>query len=130
VLAGPPGFVNGLDNTVRGVELTDVTRASTSGLERVTDVPSYFADPLVRRAPSLQKTKDAAVPTAGMNAATFAHLNLVSGAKVKVSDGGTPSLLVARLDPNLPDNCVRVATGHTVTANLGALSGVLTVEAA
>ena len=33
--------------------------AAAHGLERVADVPIYFADPLVRRAPSLQQTADA-----------------------------------------------------------------------
>ena len=42
------------------------------GLERVADVPIHFADPLVRRAPSLQQTADAKPPRARMNALTLA----------------------------------------------------------
>src|SRR6266568_3020859 len=42
------------------------------GFERVADVPIYAADPLVRRAPSLQKTRDATPPVARAHAATLA----------------------------------------------------------
>ena len=33
--------------------------ATPAGLQRIADVPIYFADPLVRRSPPLQKTRDA-----------------------------------------------------------------------
>jgi NADH-quinone oxidoreductase subunit G len=124
-LAGKPEFVGGLDNSLSDVA---VSLAAGSGLERVADVPIYFADPLVRRAPSLQKTRDAAVPTARMNAATLARLGVAAGSQVKVSRGGTPIVLVAQLDAGLADDCVRVAAGHASTAGLGPLSGNLTVE--
>src|SRR5687767_9246827 len=39
-----------------------VSRSASSGLERIADVPSYFADPLVRRSPPLQKTRAAQPP--------------------------------------------------------------------
>jgi NADH-quinone oxidoreductase subunit G len=47
--------------------------------ERVADVPMYFADPLVRRAASLQKTRNARPPAMRANAATLARLLLYSG---------------------------------------------------
>ena len=46
-------------------------RRRGAGLERVADVPIYFADPLVRRAPSLQQTADARPPRARMHALTL-----------------------------------------------------------
>src|SRR5689334_10786932 len=39
-------------------------KSSSSGIQRVADVPIYFADPLVRRSPPLQKTRDARAPRA------------------------------------------------------------------
>ena len=47
-------------------------RPRRAGIERVADVPIHFADPLVRRAPSLQQTADAKPPRARMNALTLA----------------------------------------------------------
>ena len=41
---------------------------SSQGIQRIADVPIYFADPLVRRSPPLQKTRDARPPRAWMNA--------------------------------------------------------------
>jgi NADH-quinone oxidoreductase subunit G len=126
-LAGKGALLDRFDNAISGVA---VEFAASSGLERIADVPTHFADPLVRRATSLQRTRDAASPAARMNAATLAKLGLAAGRAVKVSRGGTARDLVAQLDPGLPDNCVRVAAGHPSTANLGAMTGAITVEPA
>ena len=53
------GFVGGLSNDLeRGAWLL---ADAGEGLQRVTDVPIYFSDPLARRAPALQKTRDRCV---------------------------------------------------------------------
>ena len=124
-LGAKPALAEGMDNAVSGVA---VTLAGGNGLERVADVPIHFADPLVRRAPSLQRTRDAAAPAARMNAATLAKVGIAAGAAVKVSLGGTPCVLTTQLDPTLADGCVRVAAAHPATAGLGALTGAVTVE--
>jgi NADH-quinone oxidoreductase subunit G len=116
-----------LDNAISGVT---IDLACGNGLERIADVSIYSADSLVRRAPSLQRTKDAVAPTARMNAATLAALGVAAGGTVKVSRGGTALQLVAQLDAGLPDNCVRVAAAHASTINLGAMTGVIKVESA
>ncbi|MBI3371813.1 MAG: NADH-quinone oxidoreductase subunit G [Betaproteobacteria bacterium] len=115
-----------LSNATR-VEVS-VAQATAGGLQRVADVPIYFADALVRRAPSLQRTKDAQVPHAGMNAGTLAALGLSAGQPVRVRQGDGSAELVAALDAGLPDQCVRVAAAHSSTASLGAMSGVVTLE--
>jgi NADH-quinone oxidoreductase subunit G len=78
-------FVAGLDNGVSGVSLS--LTETTGELQRIADVPIYFADPIARRAPSLQKTRDAVAPTARMNAATLARLVVTDGAPVRISQG-------------------------------------------
>jgi NADH-quinone oxidoreductase subunit G len=125
-LGGKPEFVAGLDNALNGVAASLVGKPAA--IERIADVPSYFADPLVRRAPSLQATKDAAAPTARMNAATMAKLRVATGAQVKISAGAAPTVLLVRLDTGVPDDCLRVAAAHPSTINLGAPGGALTVE--
>ena len=103
-------------------------RAAGGGLQRVADVPIYFADALVRRAPSLQRTHDAQPPRAGMNAKTLAALGISAGQPVRVTLGADSIGLVAALDPGLADQCVRVAAAHPSTSGLGAASGELAVE--
>ncbi len=137
VLGGKPEFatfVSGLDNGVAGVA---IELPAAAGIERVADVPIHFADALVRRAPSLQATADAAAPTARMNAALLAKAGVAAGDKVKVvrsgiqADGaGGTATLVAQLDAGVPDNCVRIAAAHAATAGLGAMFANLTVERA
>jgi len=121
VLGGQPEFVAGLDNGVKAGALN--LAAGADAIERIADVPIHFADPLVRRATSLQATKDAAAPTARMNAATLAKLGVSAGDGVKVGAGGTA--LAASLDAGVPDNCVRVAAAHADTVAIGPLFGAL-----
>ncbi|HEY4637989.1 MAG TPA: NADH-quinone oxidoreductase subunit NuoG, partial [Burkholderiales bacterium] len=70
-----------LSNVIDGV----VQPASRpAGIERIAEVPIYFADPLVRRAPSLQKTRDARPPRAWMNSRLMARLGVADGQPVRV----------------------------------------------
>jgi NADH-quinone oxidoreductase subunit G len=98
------------------------------GVERVTDVPIYFADPLVRRAVSLQKTADARAPVARANAATLARLKLAAGATARLRQGAGEAKLTVALDAGLPDGCLRVPAGHPATSSLDAMFGPITVE--
>ncbi len=132
-LGGKPEFVAGLDNGVNGLVLN--LGAAAGGLERVADVPIHFADPLVRRAPALQRTADSAAPGARMNAAMLGKLGVAAGSKVKVMRSGIPGdgagatavVLPAQLDAGLPDGTVRVAAAHADTASLGAMFSALSV---
>jgi len=99
-----------------------------AGLERVADVPIYFADALARRAPSLQKTRDAQAPRAWMNAKLMQSLSIAAGQPVLVRQGKGAARLAAALDDRLPEGCVRVAAGHPLTAALGPMFGALSVE--
>ena len=104
--------------------------AANAGVERLADVPIYFADALVRRAASLQMTNDAAVPQAVLPVALAAQLGVAAGDKVKVSQGSGSAVLVAAIDAGLAANTVRVAAAHAATASLGGMFGSITVEKA
>ena len=64
-----------------------------AGLERIADVPIYSADPLVRRAPSLQLTADARPPRARVPAQLLAELGIADGDAVRVSQGAAQVVL-------------------------------------
>ncbi len=117
-----------LNNHLEGVQLNSV--AKLSGLERVTDVPIYFADALVRRAVSLQKTTDAQVPVAMLHADELQKLGLQSGERVRVTQGNASVQLTVQVNNQLPIGTVRVASGHPATNSLGAMFGSITVERA
>lgn len=128
VLPGKTEFVGGLDN---GLAFSGVSlESSDTGLQRIADVPIYFADPLVRRAPALQRTRDASVPTARMNGVTAASLGLADGEKVRVRQGQGDAVLVLSVDETVPDRCVRVSAAHASTAALGDMFGTINVERA
>lgn len=126
-LGGATEFVSGLDN---GVNAAVSLNGAAAGIERIADVPIYFADGLVRRAPSLQRARDAAVPAARLNAATATKLGLDGAAEVTVKQGAASVKLALKIDAGVPDGAVRVAAAHASTAALGSMFGQLSVERA
>jgi NADH-quinone oxidoreductase subunit G len=106
---------NAVDGVTRGGE-------KPRGVQRIADVPIYFADPLVRRSPPLQKTRDARTPRAWMNARLMARLGVAAGQPVLVN---ASVRLDAALDDRLPDDCVRIAAAHAATAGVGPMFGTL-----
>ncbi|HET7527634.1 MAG TPA: NADH-quinone oxidoreductase subunit NuoG [Burkholderiaceae bacterium] len=107
-----------------------VASVPTRGLERVSDVPIYATDALVRRAAALQATRDGEPPVVGLPPGLWAELGLRPGATVRVSQGTASAVLPAREDASLAPTAVRVAAGHPTTASLGAMFGAVSVTAA
>ena len=104
--------------------------ASAAPVERVADVPIHFADPLVRRAASLQQTADARPPRARLNRTLLDSLGIAEGAQVKVRQGAGEAVLTTQVDPAVPPGVVRIAAAHPSTCGLEGLSGPVTVERA
>ena len=104
--------------------------AATSPVERVADVPIYFADALVRRATSLQRTADARAPKARMHRSLYETLGLAAGAQVKVTQGRGEAVLTAIVDSAVPPGVVCIAAAHASTCGLEGLSGPVSVERA
>jgi NADH-quinone oxidoreductase subunit G len=118
-----------LSNDISGVKSE---AKAIQGIQRIADVPIYFADPLARRSPPLQKTRDAQAPRAWMNGRLMQSLGVQPGGLVLVKQAGGGGQgeagLKAALDDKLPDGCVRIAAGHPATAGLGPMFGTLTLE--
>jgi NADH-quinone oxidoreductase subunit G len=104
------------------------TWTGKGAFERVADVPIYFADALVRRAPALQKTKDAAAPLVHLRGAAAARLGLSAGDQVRVSQGAAGAVLPCAIDDTLAEGTVRISAAHASTATLGAMFGAISLE--
>ena len=104
--------------------------ASSKGFERVADVPIHFADPLVRRAPSLQQTADAKPPRARLNAITLQQIGVAEGPRSACGRGAARRCSTATVDAAVPAGVVRIAAAHPSTCGLDGLSGPITVERA
>ncbi|MDP3669779.1 MAG: NADH-quinone oxidoreductase subunit NuoG [Telluria sp.] len=118
-----------LNNLAKGAPRA-ASYGTSGALERVTNVPIYFADAIARRSEPLQRTADAQAPLAWLPAALADKLGVKAGAKVKVTQGSGSAILTAGIDASLPANAVRVAAAHPSTATLGAMFGPITVEKA
>jgi NADH-quinone oxidoreductase subunit G len=115
----PEGWVARLDNRLSG------------GVQSPADVPIYFTDPIVRRAASLQATRDARVPRALINARTLAQAGAGGATRVRVTQqqgAHSGSLDIAvEVDERLADGVVRIAAAHPDTSVLPASCGALTI---
>ncbi len=119
-----------LNNQISSVSLQSVQTQTSAALQRVSDVPIYATDAIVRRAPALQATRDAAKPCVTLHSGELQKLGVQSGDTVKVSQGEASALLTVMANDGLPAQTARVAAGHAATAQLGAMFGTITVERA
>ncbi|HEY8888565.1 MAG TPA: NADH-quinone oxidoreductase subunit NuoG [Gallionella sp.] len=127
---GARSIADKLNNHIAGVAVQITASSNSQGLQRVSDVPIYAADAVVRRAASLQLTHDAATPWVVMHSSELHKLGVQSGDTVKVNQGKASVRLLVRADDSMPVAAARVAAGHPVTAELGAMFGAITVERA
>jgi NADH-quinone oxidoreductase subunit G len=100
----------------------------SEGLQRIGEVPIYQADLIVRRAESLQRTRDAAAPLAWMSGSLMAQLGIQADEVIRLKQGEGEVQLPAAQDDKLPANCIRVASAHPSTAALGGMFDEITVE--
>lgn len=118
-------------NNVAKLAPQAASRSEEQGaLQRIADVPIYFADAIARRSEPLLRTADGQQPLARLPKALAERLGVKAGDVVKVTQGNGSALLVADIDARLPANVVRVAAAHPATATLGAMFGSINVEKA
>jgi NADH-quinone oxidoreductase subunit G len=94
------------------------------GLQRISDVPLYRVDALVRRAASLQRTRDNIGAVACMNPKEAQRQGVGGKARVRVFGGGASVALDFLIDRRIPDGCVVIPAGYAETVALGAAGNV------
>lgn len=107
-------------------------KKSEINLERITEIPIYAVDPIVRRASALQQTADNPAPAARMNAAQARKFGLYeerAGLGVNVHKGEAIVTLGLVIDPRVPDGCTLIPAGYPETAALGGPGMVRVVRA-
>ncbi|SEN48851.1 NADH-quinone oxidoreductase subunit NuoG [Nitrosomonas marina] len=116
-----------LSNSIRGSVL-DFGVHQEGIIQRIGEIPIYQADPIVRRADSLQETHDANSIKAWLASSLMRTLDVKSGDEIRIIQGEEAIKLEAACDDRLPANCVRLPGAHPKTYALGALFGAVTIE--
>lgn len=127
IFSDDTGIKQFLDNGFKVIDFS-VSITEQKGMQRIGEVPIYQADPIVRRAESLQATHDAMSPKVWMNSALLENLGVAVGEWVRIKQGNGEAQLEAAQDDNLPTNCVRITSAHPKTIGLGAMFGEIAVE--
>ncbi|QWD92660.1 NADH-quinone oxidoreductase subunit G [Polynucleobacter asymbioticus] len=123
-------FVGKLNNQFTATPaVSNSNAAPTNGFERVSDVNIYSVDPIVRRAPALQRTADAKRGNQiGLNQAAMNELSLKEGDVVSITQGNLSTQLPVTLEANLSAGAVRISAGTEASAKLGAMFGPITLS--
>ncbi|MBV8047961.1 MAG: NADH-quinone oxidoreductase subunit G [Paludibacterium sp.] len=101
--------------------LPAVDTAVKAGLTRVGEVPMYQADPICRRAISLQQTSWAEAPHASAHSSVLAAAGVAAGSTVTVRQGEGSVQVRIDADDLLPLDTLRLATAHADTLALGGM---------
>ncbi len=101
------------------------------GLIRISDLPIYNVDPLVRRSAPLQETPDArAARRLHANAATLQNMGLSDGGKATLLQDGGVAVVTVVSDERLPDNAVYLPAGTKEVQGLGGSFGPVQITPA
>jgi NADH-quinone oxidoreductase subunit G len=117
-----------LDNAAALLRLPTIDRPLEEALQRIGEVPLYSSDPLVRRSPPLQKTRDAQSSIASVSPILYERLGLIAGDFLRVRHERGEVVLPVTVDARLPHGCIRIAAARPETAQLGPMFGLLTAE--
>lgn len=95
-----------------------------AALERLADQAIYSSDVIVRRAPALQRTRDAKdAAMIGVGETIWAQLGLQAGDRVALTQAGHTVEAGVMLQPGLADGVVRIATAMELSSHLAAMFG-------
>jgi NADH-quinone oxidoreductase subunit G len=106
-----------------------LNKSILSGLiQRLADQAIYASDAIVRRAPSLQLTRDAKMANQiGVGEDLFEQLGLKEGDLVIVSQEGKSLEAPVTLQPGLAGGVVRIAVGTGMSTQFGSMFGEVTI---
>jgi NADH-quinone oxidoreductase subunit G len=116
-----------LDNAIQGEARLSNAGDGRNRIERVGEVPIYHVDGIVRRAESLQLTRDAQI-SVSLPGTLVEKLGLRQGDRVRILQQGGEAVLPFLRDDRLPANCARVPSGCQVTSSLGPSHGDIELE--
>ena len=120
-----------LDNAVDGA--LSLSNTAPAGIERVGEIPLYHVDGIVRRAESLQLTRDAQTAFVAIPGALVDKLGLGLNDRVRIARSGASRssgevTLPYIRDDRLPANSVRIPGALSQTSALGPLFGEVALE--
>jgi NADH-quinone oxidoreductase subunit G len=116
------------DNNPRGDLKVEPRAPGLEGLFRIGNVPLYAVDPLVRRAPSLQRTPSAGTFGVYLSPEDAAGMGLADGDLVQAAQNGSSIQARLTLDAAVPAGCARIPAGVAGSESLGAQVGPVTIE--
>ena len=128
-------MVSRLDNGIQGEPgslgpRSAGTSPERTGIQRIGEVPIYHVDALVRRAESLQLTRDAQAAVVSLPGGLVEQLGLRQNDRVRIIQQDGVAVLPFMRDDRLPANCARIPSSCPETSALGPSFGEIRLERA
>ncbi|MCP4697448.1 MAG: NADH-quinone oxidoreductase subunit G [Gammaproteobacteria bacterium] len=106
-------------------------RQASAGIQRISELPAYAADALVRRASALQETRDAQTcEGVHINARLAADAGVETGQQVMLKQGDDSANVQVVVDERVPDGCALIYPGRTADATPGPWHGSVEIAPA
>jgi len=102
----------------------DLSARKIDGLQRITELPIYATDMVVRRASALQLTRDATrAKGVHVNSNVAAQIGATEANVVQVRQNAAKISLPLVIDERVPDGCVLIYAGQAENVALGSWHG-------
>jgi len=99
-----------------------------TGIERISPVPAYAVDAVVRRSKPLQATRDGEFAGVALSPATIERIGLADGEPASVRQGAGEVVLGVVADRRVPDGCAWLPDGVPATVALDADGGAVVLD--
>ena len=100
-------------------------------IERITDIPAYSSDAIVRRSSPLQQTAVArAAQQVRISVGLAGRIQVTDGEEISLKQGNQQLVLPVVIDKTLHENVVRIPAVHEATSALGSMFGVMEIKKA
>ena len=99
-----------------------------TGIERISPVPAYAVDAVVRRSKPLQATRDGEFAGVALSPATIERIGLADGEPASVRQGAGEVVLGVVADRRVPDGCAWLPGGVPATVALDADGGAVVLD--
>ncbi|MXZ81959.1 MAG: NADH-quinone oxidoreductase subunit G [Gammaproteobacteria bacterium] len=119
---GPDGITPSC--RLREFRLEEPVLSAADGLTRISFMPMYRGDAMVRNALALQRTADNPGPLARLHPDTLRTHSLGDGDRARIGNGSGAGRLEVVADERVPPNCVAIPAGFAETADAGGRDGV------
>ncbi|WP_339044892.1 NADH-quinone oxidoreductase subunit NuoG [Candidatus Zinderia endosymbiont of Aphrophora alni] len=120
-------IINKLNNYCK-LKFKPIKKYNKLLLERISDIPIYLSNSILRRSKILSKTQDSQEPKILISKKLSKKLSISNYNIIYIKQKKGYAILEAYIDKNLPENVIQISAAHKKTSNLGKMIGNIKIK--